>query len=92
MEYTVFERSFLKAIGPDPPILLVYDGHFTHISIKLIEMASKENVTILKLTPSYKSWFATFRSQCFQAFKNRMVSKISMLSHEEYWSQTFKID
>lgn len=46
-----FEKSFLKFIGPERPVLLIYDGHATHLSIKLIETASESNVAILKLPP-----------------------------------------
>lgn len=55
MEATVFEnyfeKAFLKKIGTDRPVLLIYDGHSTHVTINLIELASRNNVTILKLPP-----------------------------------------
>ena len=33
------------------PLLLIYDGHLSHVSIKLIEEAMKEDITLLKLPP-----------------------------------------
>ncbi|XP_066258180.1 uncharacterized protein [Euwallacea similis] len=55
MEVEVFQnyfpKSFLKTIGTDRPVLLIFDGHSTHLTIRLIEIASQENVTILKLPP-----------------------------------------
>ncbi|KAH1016019.1 hypothetical protein HUJ04_007306 [Dendroctonus ponderosae] len=46
-----FQKSFLKTIGTDRSVLLILDGHSTHLTIRLIEIASQENVTILKLPP-----------------------------------------
>lgn len=46
-----FIKSFLKAIGNARPVLLTYDGHSTHIDLKVIEEAKKANVTILKSPP-----------------------------------------
>lgn len=55
MEVEVFENylqnTFVKNIGPERPVLLIYDGHSTHISIKIIEMALAEQIVILKLPP-----------------------------------------
>lgn len=55
MEVEVFERyfekCFLTAIGDERPVLLIYDGRSTHLSLKLIETACQSNVTILKLPP-----------------------------------------
>lgn len=48
-----FEKSFLKTTNPSPenPILLIYDGHSSHVDLTLMEMAVKNNVTILLLPP-----------------------------------------
>jgi len=48
-----FEKSFLKTTSPSPenPILLIYDGHLSHVDLSLMEMAVKNNVTILLLPP-----------------------------------------
>lgn len=55
METTTFEnyfdRVFLKAIPKARPVVLIYDGHSSHTSLKLIEKALKEQVIILKLPP-----------------------------------------
>lgn len=40
METAVFEafieKVFLKTVGPKRPILLIYDGHATHVGVNLI--------------------------------------------------------
>lgn len=48
-----FEYSFVKAAKPsaENPVLLIYDGHATHISLKLAKLAVKKHVTILLLPP-----------------------------------------
>lgn len=48
-----FEKSFLKSAKPTPenPVILVYDGHSSHIDLKLVEQAKNNNVTIILLPP-----------------------------------------
>lgn len=46
-----FKGVFLKNIGKERPILLIYGGHSTHISTKLIRLAQENQVTIMKLPP-----------------------------------------
>jgi len=48
-----FEKSFLitAQLTPDNPVLLMYDGHSSHVDLKLIEIAINNIVTILLLPP-----------------------------------------
>lgn len=48
-----FEKCFLKVAAPsvEKPVLLIYDGHSTHVGLKLIELATANHVTIIKLPP-----------------------------------------
>ncbi|XP_068082293.1 uncharacterized protein [Anabrus simplex] len=46
-----FRDVFLTNIGTERPVLLLYDGHSTHISTQLIRLAQKNDVTIMKLPP-----------------------------------------
>ena len=39
------------ALVKERPLLLILDGHLTHVSIRAIEKAIDEDVTILKLPP-----------------------------------------
>ena len=45
----VFAEWFNKfvALVTERPLLLIFDRHLTHVSIKVIEKAIKENITIL---------------------------------------------
>ena len=44
----------LTALVRERPLLLIFDGHLTHVSIQVIEKAIEEDVTILKLLPHVK--------------------------------------
>lgn len=46
-----FKDVFLSNIGNERPVLLLYDGHSTHISTNLIRLAQQNDVTIVKLPP-----------------------------------------
>ncbi|KAJ8880413.1 hypothetical protein PR048_016882 [Dryococelus australis] len=46
-----FKIIFLARIYTERPFLVICDGHKTHVSLRLIEIARKENVTILILPP-----------------------------------------
>lgn len=45
-----FKETFLTHIKTRP-VLLIYDGHLSHISMELVQMAIESEVTILKLPP-----------------------------------------
>jgi hypothetical protein len=55
MDSDIFHNYFLKtllpALGDVRPVLLIYDGHSTHVNVKLIELARENQITILKLPP-----------------------------------------
>lgn len=46
-----FEKVFLKTVGQKRPILLIYDGHATHVGVNLINKARNAKITILKIPP-----------------------------------------
>lgn len=58
METTIFEQYiksvFLPAIGAERPILLVYDGHSTHVDLSVIELLVANQITVLNL-PAHSS-------------------------------------
>ncbi|KAJ8934038.1 hypothetical protein NQ314_013613 [Rhamnusium bicolor] len=49
--FNYFEKSFIPALGPERPVLLIYDGHATHLSSNVVNLAKRENIVILKLPP-----------------------------------------
>lgn len=44
----------MPTIGNQRPVLLIYDGHSTHVGLNIIEEARRANVTILKI-PAHTS-------------------------------------
>lgn len=58
METDIFYNYFLKVLipgfGEKRPVLLIYDGHSTHVDEKVVALAAKNDITILKL-PAHTS-------------------------------------
>lgn len=59
MEASVFESYFSNVLIPEickpgKPQLVVFDGHSTHLDLNVIQKASENNITLLKL-PAYTS-------------------------------------
>lgn len=46
-----FEKSFIPTLGDSRPVLVLYDGHSTHVTASIVELAVREQITILKLPP-----------------------------------------
>ncbi|KAB0790628.1 hypothetical protein PPYR_14930, partial [Photinus pyralis] len=71
----VFERyiegAFVQAIGSERPVLLVYDGHVTHISLAVIEKAENAGITILKLPPHSSHVLQPLDLSVMKAIKNK---------------------
>ncbi|GBP09569.1 Tigger transposable element-derived protein 6 [Eumeta japonica] len=75
MEGEVFESYFKKtlipAVGHQRPILLIYDGHSTHVGLNVIEAALKENITILKLPAHTSHILQPLDIAVMKSFKDR---------------------
>jgi len=67
-----FEKSFLKITSPSPenPILLIYDGHSSYVDLSLMEMAFKNNVTILLLPPHFSHLLQPMDLAVFKSVKS----------------------
>lgn len=80
MEREVFENYFKKVLvkdfGERRPILLIYDGHSTHLGINLIEEAIKEGITILKLPPHSSHLLQPLDLAVFKSLKDKWDSKL----------------
>nr|XP_022297142.1 uncharacterized protein LOC111106665 [Crassostrea virginica] len=51
-----FEKIFLPNISPQRPVLLIVDGHASHITIHLLEAAKANDVEIFCLPPHTTHW------------------------------------
>lgn len=73
-----FEKNFLKQCVKERPLLVIYDGHSTHLDIKLIESAVQNDVTILKLPPHTSHLLQPFDLRTFKSIKSRWDEKLSV--------------
>lgn len=80
MESEIFTNYFLKtlipALGPDRPVLIVFDGHSTHISLEILEVAIQNNITILKLPPHSSHLLQPLDLSVFRPFKVKWDEKL----------------
>ena len=71
MTTELFEAWFTKFLLQVTvrPLLLLYDGHLTHVSLQVIERAYKEDVTIIKLPPHVMDKLQPLDVACFGPLK-----------------------
>ena len=51
------------------PLIVVYDGHVTHLSVAVIEKARQENITIIKLPPHTMDRLQPLDVTCFRSLQ-----------------------
>ena len=61
---------FLKCIPPAQPVLLIQDGHSSHVSIHLIMMARENNVCLLCLPAHTSHILQPLNVRVFKSFKS----------------------
>lgn len=71
-----FRDVFLRNIGEDRPVLLIYDGHTTHISTQLIRLAQENQVTIMKLPPHTTHLLQPLDVAVFKSLKTKWDSEL----------------
>ena len=73
MDTTVFAEWFEKFANfvKERPLLLLFDGHLTHISIPVIRLAIEENIVIIKLPPHVTDVMQPLDVSCFGPLKRR---------------------
>lgn len=65
-----FKKCFLPSLSEERPILLLYDGHSSHISPELIETAVEHQITIIKLPPHTTHVLQPLDVAVFKSLKN----------------------
>jgi hypothetical protein len=48
---TIFDKNLPSDCSPDNPVLLIYDGHASHIGYQSVEWAMDRGVLIVTLPP-----------------------------------------
>lgn len=73
METNIFYDYMLKVIipnlGEDRPVLLLYDGHVSHVDDKVVALAVENNITILKLPAHTSHLLQPLDLAVFKSFK-----------------------
>ena len=71
MDTVVFFAWFQKFLDqvPECPLLLIYDGHLSHVCVELIEKAIEEDVVLLKLPPHVTDKLQPLDVCCFGPLK-----------------------
>lgn len=80
MEAEVF-HNYIKTIlipnlGAERPVLIIYDGHSTHVDIKVVELAIQNQITILKLPPHTSHLLQPLDLCVFKPFKALWDAKL----------------
>ena len=64
-----FEKVLIPALGDERPVLVIYDGHSTHVSLDLVETALAKDMTILKLPAHTSDQLLPLDVSVFKSFK-----------------------
>lgn len=71
-----FEKSFIKHLSKDRPVLVIYDGHATHLSLEVIKTAIENQIIILKLPPHTSHLLQPLDLSVFKSLKSRWDAKL----------------
>lgn len=67
--HNYFEKVLIPNLGEERPALIIYDGHSTHVDARIVELAVRNNVTILKLHPHTSHLLQPLDISLFKSFK-----------------------
>ena len=72
------------------PMLLLFDGHMTHISISVIQRALSDNIYLLKFPPNVTNILQPLDKCCFGPLKRKWEDKLNARINE--FGLTKKVD
>ena len=72
--FALWFENFVKQVKKRP-LLVVYDGHLTHVSLNLIKKAMEERITIVKLPPHVNDKLQPLDVCCFGPLKRKWKKK-----------------
>ncbi|XP_050551659.1 uncharacterized protein LOC126910995 [Spodoptera frugiperda] len=67
--YDYILKVFIPNLGEDRPVLLVYDGHVSHVDDKVVALAVENNITILNLPAHTSHLLQPLDLAVFKSFK-----------------------
>lgn len=79
MTTVIFQEWFFKftATVKERPLLLLLDGHITHLDMATIQHAKQNNVTIIKFPPHTTDVLQPLDVSCFKSLKNEWSIKLT---------------
>lgn len=79
-----FQHHFLKHCPDERPIVIIMDGHTSHISIDVINLAKENSITLLKLPPHTTHILQPLDSMCFSTYKKYWDEELVRWQRENY--------
>ena len=77
--YLKWFKFFIQQIPPARPILLIQDGHSSHITVELIELAKENNIHILCLPSHTTHLLQPLDVGVFNSFKHHIGRTLNTL-------------
>lgn len=81
--YNWFKNKFITEVV-ERPILLIYDGHLSHVGLNLIKCAIDAQVTIIKLPPHTSHILQPLDVSVFKGVKSKWDSNLAEWSRHNY--------
>ena len=74
-----------KQLPPEHPVLLLVDGHSTHIDVEVSKFCSQNGILLLLLASTLTSCFAAFGCRIFRLTKEKLAESSVGVSAQEHW-------
>ncbi|CAG4939390.1 unnamed protein product [Parnassius apollo] len=74
--YNYIEKVLIPSLGEERPVLIVCDGHSTHVHVRVVELAIRNRITILKLPPYTSHLLQPLDIAVFKSFKSIWNAKL----------------
>ncbi|XP_063542660.1 tigger transposable element-derived protein 1-like [Cydia strobilella] len=74
--YNYMSKIMIPSLGHERPVLIIYDGHTTHLDERVIKLAVENDITILKLPAHTSHLLQPLDLAVFKSFKNAWDMKL----------------
>ncbi|CAG4972554.1 unnamed protein product [Parnassius apollo] len=74
--YNYMVKVIIPSLGEEKPVLLIYDGHSTHVDERVVALAVENNITILKLPAHTSHLLQPLDLAVFKSFKSIWDKKL----------------
>lgn len=74
--FNYMKKIVIPGLGENRPVLMIYDGHSTHVDTKVVALASENNITILKLPAHTSHLLQPLDLAVFKSFKTSWDKKL----------------